>query len=59
MARYAEATEREYFFNIAIAEAGRSYEELQRRYANHRSVSIHSYLGFAARLRAIASSARS
>jgi glycosyltransferase involved in cell wall biosynthesis len=54
LACYPDATEREYFFNLAIPRTDTSYETLHRKYGAYcRSVSIHSYLGLAARLRAL------
>ncbi|MDR3465417.1 MAG: DUF6492 family protein, partial [Xanthobacteraceae bacterium] len=54
LARYPAATEREYFFNLALPKAAADYEDLKRRYGTrYRSVSIHSYLGLAGRLRAV------
>lgn len=53
LARYPQATEREYFFNQAIPGATRDYDALRRRYGHNRSVSVHSYLGLSTRLAAM------
>lgn len=60
MARYPEATEREYFFNLALPNAHAGFEKLLRSHGvRYRSVSIHSYLGMAARLAALVHNTRS